>query len=282
MAMTSSELDRCSHWRENPAQLHQYVASHGSCDIVVSEGRVHFKSQQLLQSAEGDPLEKCFLGVWRDRAIFLRRADSVSEKDYSVRTLRAMLSTEEQALAAYASGVAHWHDTHRFCGRCGGKNDHLALGHQLKCSACGQLQFPRMDPAVIMTVTDGDWILLGRSPGWPAGVYSTLAGFVEIGESLEQAVAREVKEETGVVVDNIRPVASQPWPFPSSIMLGYQATATRGELSIDHNELEDARWFHKDELASFGDWSEEGDGLKLPRLDSIARILIQRWVEDGL
>jgi len=157
-------------------------------------------------------------------------------------------------------------------------------GHMRICSnpQCATPVFPRTDPAVIMLVVDGkdpDRCLLGRSPGWPDGVYSTLAGFVEAGESLEAAVAREVHEETGINVNDIRYVASQPWPFPRSIMLGFSASASNSEIKVNRDELEDARWFTRSEIATFGEWGMDQEGYKLPRRDSIARHLVEIWLD---
>jgi NAD+ diphosphatase len=121
--------------------------------------------------------------------------------------------------------------------------------------------------------------LLGKSPNWPDGVFSTLAGFVEPGETLEMAVRREVKEETSIITQDVRYVASQPWPFPRSIMLGFEAIATSTEISCDPDELEDAQWFTREQIKTFGSWGDQTDGYKLPRRDSIARHLIERWLK---
>ena len=142
--------------------------------------------------------------------------------------------------------------------------------------------FPRTDPAVIMVVTktfsDGtERCLLGRQATWPKGLYSSLAGFVDPGETLEQTVIREVKEEAGITVEKAEYIASQPWPFPSSIMLGFIATASSDEISTEQDELEDAKWFSREELAQFKDWHHQGEHLKLPRADSISRYLIEYW-----
>jgi NAD+ diphosphatase len=197
-----------------------------------------------------------------------------------LRRMSPLLATAEAALLAYARGMLQWHRRHRFCGVCGGPTTSRHGGHLRVCdgAACGADHFPRTDPAVIMLVTrpggDGGACLLGRQARWPAGMFSTLAGFVEPGESLEEAVAREVGEETGVRVDRIRYRGSQPWPFPSSLMLGFRAEAAAdAEIALDDEELEDARWFTRGDLARFGE-----RGLRLPRADSIARALIEEWI----
>ena len=161
-------------------------------------------------------------------------------------------------------------------------------GHVRKCSnaECNYLAFPRTDPAVIMLVTyspkeGGEPLcLLGRSPAWPEGVYSTLAGFVEPGESLESAVQREVLEEVSVHTEDVRYVASQPWPFPRSIMLGFEAIATTTDIQCDPDEIADAQWFTRSQLKTFGNWGDDTLDNKLPRPDSIARFLIDRWISD--
>jgi NAD+ diphosphatase len=188
------------------------------------------------------------------------------------------MGAEEGGLLAYARGLAHWHRTHRFCGRCGSPTEIREAGHVRRCTNpdCGTSHFPRTDPAVIMLVSDGDRVLLGRKADWPAGRYSVLAGFVEPGETLEAAVAREVMEEAGIAITDARYHSSQPWPFPASLMLGYFATATTTELNVNHDELEDARWFTRDELIH-----EDPHYRIRPRSDSVARRLITDWLDGN-
>ena len=195
----------------------------------------------------------------------------------SLREMAALLSRQEGALLAYANGLMSWHDNHRYCGRCGNETQVTQAGHERKCrnEDCGRPHFPRTDPAVIMLVTDGDRCLLGRQSSWLPQVYSTLAGFVEPGESLEEAVAREVREETGIEVGEVRYHSSQPWPFPSSLMLGFTAVATNEEIRFQADELEDARWLTRQEL-------EEKKGVKLPSKISIARRLIEDWLSGKI
>ena len=172
----------------------------------------------------------------------------------------------------------HWHRRHRFCGRCGAPTESRKAGHLRVCTrpACGLEHFPRTDPAVIMLVHDDEACVLGRRPGWPPGLHSTLAGFVEPGESLEEAVAREVREEAGLEVplEGIRYNSSQPWPFPASLMLGFHARAERAPLTVYEAELESVAWYSRETLRNL----EEGDDLRLPRRDSIARRLIEDWL----
>jgi NAD+ diphosphatase len=195
-----------------------------------------------------------------------------------LRQVGAFMAPQEAALLAYARGLIYWHQRHRHCGLCGAPTLSVEGGYLRRCSdaACATPQFPRTDPAVIMLVHDGRRCVLGRQKKWPPGLYSTLAGFVEPGESLEEAVIREVREEAGLEVERLRYRSSQPWPFPSSLMVGFHALARYGPITIDREELADARWFTKAELLA----APEDERLRLPRRDSIARQLIVEWLED--
>lgn len=201
-----------------------------------------------------------------------------------IRGFGSLLPPGEAALLAAARGLCHWHRTHRFCGACGHPTESREAGHARVCvnPACGRSHYPRLDPAVIMLVESVDpagrpVCLLAHNARFPGNVFSTLAGFVEIGETLEQAVRREVLEEVGCVVGEVSYRASQPWPFPSSIMLGFRARAAYAPLTPDAVEVSDARWFTLADLAAAAEWEEEGAPLRLPRRDSIARFLIEGW-----
>lgn len=182
-------------------------------------------------------------------------------------------------LVFHAMGLAEWHHATRFCPRCGGPLTPAAAGHELRCGGCGKTQFPRTDPAVIMLIADGrpgsrdERCLLGRQPSWPPGRFSTLAGFCEPGESLEDAVRREVAEETGVVVGEVSYFGNQPWPFPQSLMLGFTGRAVSRQIAVDGHELEDARWFTRAELAE----GAASGRLLLPGYLSISRSLVEDW-----
>lgn len=190
------------------------------------------------------------------------------------------LETEERAgLAVVAVALANWHSTSRFCGRCGARTVIATAGWTRNCTGCLVEHFPRTDPAVIMAVlSPDDRILLGNSTKWPADRFSTLAGFVEPGETLEAAVRREVFEESGVHTGEVTYLGSQPWPFPGSLMLGYFATATSTEITVDGEEIRQARWFSRTELAA-----EVASGqLSLPGVSSIARRLIEHWYGEKI
>jgi NAD+ diphosphatase len=184
----------------------------------------------------------------------------------------AALSDLESGLLVTLIALSNWHESHRFCPRCGAETVLTQAGWSRRCPVDESQHFPRTDPAVIVLLHDGgDRALLGRQPSWPKGRYSTIAGFVEAGESAEQAVHREVREETGVLIDDVIYRASQPWPFPQSLMLGYEARVVGGEVGSGDDELEDVRWFDREEL--------QRDIQTLPPNASIAHWLITGWLD---
>lgn len=196
-----------------------------------------------------------------------------------LRRVGALLSATDAALAAFARALLWWHGRTGFCGVCGAPTLSREAGHVRLCSGCGASHFPRTDAAVIVLVHDGDRVLLGRQRQWPQGMYSVLAGFVEPGESLEQTVAREVMEESGIAVTDIRYQSSQPWPFPQSLMLGFTARALTDAVAFDAEELEDCRWYTRQELLAVPADAVAGDApFALPRPDSIARRLVDKWL----
>ena len=196
-----------------------------------------------------------------------------------LRAVGALVAPADGAAMAYARGLLYWQRRHRFCGVCGGPCDNAQGGHVRRCRdpACAADHFPRTDPAVIVLVTHGDLCLLGRQKSWPAGMHSTLAGFVEPGESLEEAAIREVREESGAVLRDPVYHSSQPWPFPASLMLGFRAEAESLALCIDRREIDRAAWYSRADLRE----SPEDDTFRLPRRVSIARRLIDDWVAEG-
>ena len=205
-------------------------------------------------------------------------APEVADESWTgLRGIVAHVDEKEAALVVHAVGIAEWLFATRHCPRCGGDLEAGQLGHVLRCTRCGREEFPRTDPAVIMVVVDGeepdDRCLLGRHPAWPPGRYSTLAGFVEPGESIEQAVRREVLEEAGVRVGEVSYFGSQPWPLPRSLMIGCVARAESVEVSVDGEEIEDARWFSRAEMKA----EAEAGTLVLPGGVSISRSLVEHW-----
>ncbi|MBV0910792.1 NAD(+) diphosphatase [Anianabacter salinae] len=190
------------------------------------------------------------------------------------------LTPREAELLATARATLGWHATHRFCARCGGESVAAQGGWQRDCPACGGHHFPRTDPVVIMLITRGNSVLLGRSPGWPDGMYSLLAGFVEPGETIEAAVRREVMEEAGIKVGAVSYLASQPWPFPSSLMLGCAGEALSSAITVDPVELEDALWLSREEVAACQAGND--DRIKPARKGAIAHFLLSNWLADKL
>jgi NAD+ diphosphatase len=192
-----------------------------------------------------------------------------------LRLVGGLLPADEAGLLAYARAMVYWRARHRYCGACGAPTAPVSAGHVMTCTrpGCGTEFFPRIDPAIIVLVTDGERALLGRQASWPAGRYSTIAGFVEPGESLEDAVVREVREETSVEVLEVEYHSSQPWPFPSSLMVGFRARAAATAAACPDGELEDARWFSYSDLA--------GGTPALPPPQSISFRLIADWYERG-
>ncbi|GAA3648588.1 NAD(+) diphosphatase [Nocardioides ginsengisoli] len=193
-------------------------------------------------------------------------------------------AVRQAPLVFHALGLAEWHWAHTFCPRCGGRLAPRAAGHELVCESCGKPQFPRSDPAVIMVIAAGEpgspeeRCLLGRNKSWPEGRYSTLAGFCEPGESLEDAVRREVLEETGVVVGEVTYFGNQPWPLPSSLMLGFHGRATSEDIRLEDDDVEDAQWFTREDMRR-----RTADGsLVLPGGVSISRSLVEHWYGGAL
>jgi NAD+ diphosphatase len=245
--------------------------------VAVTDGGVVLDGERLARlpvaGLGGDPV---LLGIEDGAALFAFAVDDPpAGRVAGLREAAALLAPGEAGLAAYASALLNWHRAHPHCARCGAPTDVAEAGFLRVCPACGAQHHPRTDPVVIMLVTDGDRALLGRQPIWPPGRYSALAGFVEPGESLEEAVSREVMEEAGVAVRSPRYFASQPWPFPSSLMLGFFADHAGGEPRARDGELEDARWFTRAELAAAA--AGHGDVLLPPPL-AIARQLVDRWL----
>lgn len=222
------------------------------------------------------------LGEYRGSAIFTTEIEADAPPPLSdgaefadLRLAAGLLPHEEAGLLAYARAMVSFRHRHRFCGSCGAPTRPQRAGRMMVCSneGCATEFFPRVDPAIIVLVTKGDRALLGRQTGWPAGRYSTIAGFVEPGESLEDAVRREVVEETGVMTGALSYQSSQPWPFPRSLMLGFRSEALSTDIRLDDEELEDARWFSRAEIAA-------GTPL-LPFPQSIAFRLIEEWYDEG-
>jgi NAD+ diphosphatase len=286
-------LERAGHLRSDPAWFDSALADARSRVVPV------WNSRNLI--ADGDPPRAALLelsqipaerhnsndlillGRFNDSSYFAYEIESIDPpasppgtRYEDIRLLASLLPADEAGLLGYARAMITWRRRHRYCGSCGAKTVPAKGGHVLVCSnpACRHEQFPRIDPAIIVLVSDAERALLGRQATWPAGRYSTIAGFVEPGESLEDAVAREVLEETGVTVNRIEYHSSQPWPFPSSLMLGFTAHAVTHEVHLRDQELEDARWFTRADLVA-------GGVPLLPPRQSISFRLIEHWFDSG-
>lgn len=280
-AFVEAALDRASHHREDASALAERWARAGLV-LVRGDGSVLVEpggTRLCRDPSHAHAVEQAsFLGELAGEALFCVAVDpafDAGERRFlDMRRAAAELPGEEAAVAAFARALLHWQSRKRYCGRCGAATVLLAGGHRAQCTntECAQEYFPRTDPAIITLVTDGERCLLGRQPGWPERRFSTLAGFVEPGETLEQAVAREVHEETGVRVARCRYFASQPWPFPASLMLGFEADAATHEIACGA-EIAEAHWFHHADMPRLVAAGE----LKLPPAMSISYHLIDRW-----
>ncbi|MEM6322777.1 MAG: NAD(+) diphosphatase [Pseudomonadota bacterium] len=197
-----------------------------------------------------------------------------------LRGVMAALTPREAELVATAKAVTGWHATHRFCAKCGHESVATMAGWQRDCPACGAHHFPRTDPVVIMLILAGNALLMGRSPHWPDGMYSLLAGFVEPGETIEAAVRRETVEEAGIRVGRVDYLSSQPWPFPASLMFGCRGEALNTDIQIDPNEIEDAKWVTREEMADI--FAGTSNAMKPARKGAIAQFLIWNWLADRL
>jgi NAD+ diphosphatase len=285
-------LDRAAHMRQDAAWFASALADERSRALpvwnsrnLIAEGetpRAAYIELSRIAEARRNSADLVLLGRFGDIDIFTYEIESSEPPQIlpgtrfeDLRMVASILPAEEAGLLSYARAMVAWRRRHRFCGSCGATTVAAKGGHVLVCTnpACRHEQFPRIDPAIIVLVSDGERALLGRQASWPAGRYSTIAGFVEPGESLEDAVAREVLEETGIQVDAIDYHSSQPWPFPSSLMLGFTAHAVTSTIHLRDQELEDAQWFTRADLA-------KGRPIVPPSV-SISFRLIEHWFDAG-
>jgi NAD+ diphosphatase len=213
------------------------------------------------------------------RELYVPGREDLELVDMRSIAMQGLVSPETVAILGGAKAIADWHARHRFCAKCGQPTRLSAAGWRRECDACGAQHFPRTDPVVIMLAVDGERCLLGRQARFPRNMYSALAGFLEPGETIEEAVRREIHEESGVVCDEVRYVASQPWPFPSSLMIGCLARAATREIVVDKQELEDARWFTREEVRAMFE-KRHPDGLFAPMRMAIAHHLLKFWLEN--
>lgn len=229
---------------------------------------------------EPEEIDVAALGSFFDPTEQQHPALPVDQRFAEIRAVMTRLDARAAEIVVTARALLNWHESHRFCARCGQPSAVTHAGWQRSCPSCGAHHFPRTDPVVIMLVTRGNAVLLGRSPAWPKGMFSCLAGFVEPGETIEAAVRREVMEETGVRVGQVRYLASQPWPFPNSLMLGCHGLALSTEITLDPVELEDARWVSREEMVTIVAGAHPE--INPARPGAIARFLIDNWLADRL
>lgn len=291
LTYTGLALDRAAHLRHDAAALAALRDDPRRRVLPVWRNRHAVDADhRVLTLPDAGPWPSVFLGLAEGAVPWfacdlspLEAPPDLGGAWLDLREIGPAAAPADAGLMGYARGLLGWHRRHGFCPACGAPTESRQGGHMRLCANtdCATPQFPRSDPAVIMLVVDADdRALLGRQAKWPPGMVSTLAGFVEPGETLEQAVAREVLEETGVVVapGGVRYVASQPWPFPASLMLAFEARAETTALTIDPHELEDAAWYDRAAVAAFRETADPGEGPALPRRDSVARLLIERWL----
>jgi NAD+ diphosphatase len=281
-------VDRSGERRKDSEWLEQAAASPGSRFVPVRGDKclvggdpphaVLLQKQQIEHYINQEHL--IFLGLFRDKPVFAvaiipEQASPFAEfgKFQDLRFIGTVLPHDEANLAAHARALVLWHQSQVFCGVCGSKMKPDSSGNSRICRGCGKTLFPRVDPAIIVLVSDGERCLLGRQTSWPEGRYSAIAGFVESGESLEDGVRREVFEETNVRVGKVNYHSSQPWPFPAALMLGFTAEAESQCIKLNDGELEDARWFTREQLSA--------DDIKLPFRISIARRLVDHFLQQG-
>ncbi|WP_417693895.1 NAD(+) diphosphatase [Roseibium sp.] len=299
MRFCDNLLDRCSDKRSDDAWIESRMAAEDAAVVLCTS------SQMLLRGRQTPGVRHTFaqaedLGALRRQMVFLGQTmdgkqplfaapleltdeetaelDDVTAIDLRTLSIQNLVSAADLSALSQARAMLHWHRSHLFCARCGTKSDMREAGYRRECPSCGGQHFPRTDPVVIMLVTDGDRALLGRPPHLAEGIFTTLAGFMEPGETIEQAVRRETMEEAGISVGEVRLLANQPWPFPANLMLGCLGYATSGEIVMDDKELEACRWCDRDEVRQMIDGTHP-NGDKVPPAISIAHHLITGWMD---
>ena len=309
----ASGLDRAAQLRGDAAALARLWQSGESRVLALWRGKVPVAGDRLLWLPTTDPFvaaqasKAVFLGLDGTAGLFavdrsdwtptpgaeveplpgirdttLQPADVLPEAEgfTDLRNRMASLGPRDAELGATARAILEWHRSHGFCAACGARSTLSQAGWQSTCTTCGRHHFPRTDPVVIMLITHGNSVLLGRSPGWPDKMYSLLAGFIEPGETIENAVRREVAEESGIKVGRVDYLSSQPWPFPASLMLGCRGEALSHDITIDPAEIEDAIWVSREELT--GALAGENTRLSPARPGSMAQFLLINWLADRL
>ena len=279
-------LDRKAEWRTDKSLREQDLDNAGL--ILVNRYRMPINGVGVAILPAQDFAKQLdqaiWLGVWHGNPLYALEVDDELAKSRpelrfsDLRGAAMRLPADDAAVMAYARAMVFWHKRHRFCGRCGNATQATHAGHVLRCEPCNLEHYPRSDPSMLVQVSDpDDRCLLGRQPGWPNGLWSVLAGFVEPGESIEDAVVREVWEEARVSVTGMAYFASQPWPFPASVLLGYHAIAQAGTPQVEQDELEAADWFSREQIIR----GVESKSIFLPPPFTLSFGLIQAWFDRG-
>jgi NAD+ diphosphatase len=281
LALARGVHDRIGHRRHDQRWLDSLLSDASTKVLLVCDGRVPVTADRarlvFVDATSRGPGDAFLLGEVAGELFFTQAVDALPAglTDAGLREIGGLLDARDAGLVVHAIALTSWHAKHRFCPICGARTRPENSGEVRRCTAEGSLHFPRTDPAVIMLVIDEeDRALLGHQQVWPAGRFSTLAGFVEPGEAPEMAVIREVAEEVGITVDEVSYAGSQPWPFPSSLMIGFFAHAVTTDIKVDGREISDARWFSRAELRTA---VAERQEVFLPGQISIARALIEHW-----
>ena len=283
---TGAGLDRADQLRLDEAELAELAAREGAAllrleghdPVVDDEGALVWDALAALEAEA----ERIFLGLAEERPLFapVPRVE-IGRPAWGVFPILSLMSPQDAAIWGAARSLIEWHNRHVFCGRCGAPTRLYRAGWGRHCTGCGLDHFPRVDPVVIMLAEHGGRVLVGRQPQYPPGRYSALAGFLETGESIEEAVARELKEEAGVDVTGVRYVASQPWPFPGQLMIACIGSAASADIVLDSNELQDAIWVDRAGVAAALAGARDAPFAAPPPF-AIARTLLQAWVDAGV
>ncbi len=282
LAFLGNSLDRCANQRSDEGWLSGLLMQPSSRHNHMSDDKTFIREGKL-QTFEAAKARECILlGVDAEGAGWFASVAEAEDNLVDLRSLAAAgtLAQGELAILAQARSLLHWHSHHGYCANCGIKTEMRDAGYRRHCTACGTDHFPRTDPVIIIAVRHKARMLLGRQSAWPDGMYSTLAGFMEPGETIEEAARREVFEEAGIRVGDIRFHLNQPWPFPSSLMIGLIGEALNDDIVIDPKELETARWFEEQEVRAMLDGTH-AQGLKAPQPLAIAHHLIRASLQSS-
>jgi len=294
-------LDRASYRRADPSWLAEKLAAPSSLALALWSGRplvedakgggvqLAYLAAEMAKTLSGDPEQLLFLGLWKDAAIFAVDLEGGADpaegpleglgRFEDLRTIALTLPAGDAAIAATAKAMFEWRRKHRHCAACGEISQFAEGGWKSICPTCRAQHFPRTDPVVIMLAVRGETCLLGRQAAWPKGMYSALAGFLEPGESIEEACARELYEEAALRARSVRYHSTQPWPYPSSLMIGLIAEVEEGEAVADQIEIDEVRWFTRGEAGAL--IRGEHADAKAPGSLAIAHQLIKAWAQEG-